>query len=188
MIPDTTLHALALRPTVCHPSSDVPLNSVIGVPQAGALARLSEGAFVPVHVNFWPFPIIIEPLMRSPSSRPSNEISAGSLSHWGGMAKRNAPSVNSILAIGRALPPDPTNCPTSVAVPDRSTSSHEGEVCVPRCTTRSHRPSSPSDAERDCARVDEYPPAASINNAPNATREIMTPPPQPSGAAYPILR
>ena len=90
--------------------------------------------------------------MRSPSSRPSNVMSRGLLSHCGGMAKRNVPSVNSILAIGRALPPDPTNCPTRVAVPDRSTSSHDGDVCVPRCTTRSHRPSSASDAARDCAK------------------------------------
>jgi hypothetical protein len=44
------------------------------------------------------------------------------------MAKRNAPSVNSIFPIGRALPPDPTNCPTRVAVPDRSTSSQDGDV------------------------------------------------------------
>src|SRR4029078_13653329 len=88
MIPDTTLHALALRPTVCHPSSDLPLNSVAGVPQAAALARLSEGAFVPVHVNFWPFPIVVEPLMRSPSSRPSNAISAGLLSPLGGGGKQ----------------------------------------------------------------------------------------------------
>jgi hypothetical protein len=82
------------------------------------------------------------------------------------MAKRNVPSANSIFAIGRALPPEPTNCPTSVAVPDRSTSSHDGIVCVPRCMTRSHRPSRPSDADRDCARVPEGPPAANNNRAP----------------------
>jgi hypothetical protein len=95
--------------------------------------------------------------MRSPSTRPSTVMSRGSLSHCGGMAKRNMPSVNSILAIGRALPPDRTNCPTRVAVPDRSTSSHEGDVCVPRWTTRSHRPSSASDVARDWASVSGYP-------------------------------
>jgi hypothetical protein len=71
---------------------------------------------------------VVEPVMRSFSTRPSNVMSWGLLSHCGGMANRNVPSVNSILAIGRALPPDPTNCPTSVAVPDRSTSSHDGDV------------------------------------------------------------
>ena len=157
-MPPTALHLLSRRPTGCHPSSDLPLKSVMGWPQTGLPVRRSDGARVPDHVTFWPSPIVIEPVMRSPSSRPSNVMSRGLLSHCGGMAKRNVPSVNSILAIGRALPPDPTNCPTSVALPDRSTSSHDGDVCVPRWTTRSHRPSSASDAARDCASVPDTPP------------------------------
>src|SRR6188768_1249139 len=150
-MPPTALHLLSRRQTGCHPSSDLPLNRVIGSPQAGCPVRRSEGARVPDHVTFWPSPIVIDPVIRSPSSFPSNVMSFGLLSHCGGIAKRNVPSVNSIFAIGRALPPDPTNCPTSVALPERSTSSHDGDVCVPRSTTRSHRPSRASDALRDCA-------------------------------------
>src|SRR4051812_35221364 len=176
-MPETALHALSPRPTVCQPSRDLPLKSVIAFPQAGALARRSDGARVPDHVSFWPSPIVVEPLIRSASRCPSNVMSCGSLSHCGGIAERNVPSANLIFAIGRALPPDPTNCPTSVAPPDRSTSSHDGIACEPRCMTRSHRPSRASDADRDCARVPEYPLAASNNTAPTAMREIMTPPP-----------
>ena len=175
-MPPTALHLLSRRPTGCQPSSDLPLKSVMGWPQTGLPVRRSDGARVPDHVSFSPSPVVIEPVIRSPSSRPSNVMSRGLLSHCGGMAKRNVPSVNSSLAIGRALPPDPTNCPTRVAVPDRSTSSHAGDVCVPRGTTRSHRPSSASDAVRDCARVPEYPAAPSINAAAIETRANMIPP------------
>src|SRR5262245_11143114 len=175
-MPPTALHLLSRRPTGCHPSSVLPLKSVMRSPHAGGPVRRSDGARVPDHVTVCPSPLVIEPVIRSPSSFPSNVMSFGLLSHCGGIAKRNAPSVNSILAIGRALPPDPTNCPTSVAVPDRSTSRQDGDVCVPRWTTRSHRPSRASDAFGDCARIPEYTALVSINAVPNATRPIMIPP------------
>ena len=76
-MPPRARHWLSRRPTGCHPSSDLPLKSVIGSPQAGCPARRSDGARVPDQVTFWPSPIVIEPVMRSPSSRPSNVMSRG---------------------------------------------------------------------------------------------------------------
>ena len=49
-------------------------------------------------------------------------------SHCGGIENRITLLANSIFEIGRALPPLPTKRPTSVLLPDRFTSSHDGRL------------------------------------------------------------
>jgi hypothetical protein len=47
------------------------------------------------------------------------------------MAKRIAPLLKSMRAIGRELPTSPTMRPTSIARPEGRISSHDGAVEVP---------------------------------------------------------
>src|SRR5690606_27236206 len=71
----------------------------------------------------------------------SNFISESPSSHWGGMAKLNAPFCTFTSEIGRALPIAYTKRPTKVCVPECLISSQEGSSFPSLDTTISQRPS-----------------------------------------------
>src|SRR3954465_849385 len=68
-------------------------------------------------------------------------MSAVSCSHCGGSEKLILLSVKRTREMGRALPPDPTNRPTSVCRPECRTSNQDGAFFPDMETVMSHRPS-----------------------------------------------